>query len=40
VHTHERHAFVRHVLNPLDGPDVDGYLHDTLTISMGENFEP
>jgi len=33
VHAHERNAFVRHVLNPLDGPDLDSYLADTLTIT-------
>jgi len=33
VHAHERNAFVRHVLNPLDGPDVDGYLADTFSIT-------
>ena len=32
VHAHERDAFVRHVLNPFDGPHIDAYLADTLTI--------
>ena len=33
VHAHERDAFVRHVLNPIKGPQIDDYLGDTLTIS-------
>lgn len=32
VHAHEREAFIRHVLDPADGPDVDGYLADTLRV--------
>ena len=33
VHAHERGAFVRHVLNPAEGPRLDDYLADTLTIT-------
>ncbi|MEM9464602.1 MAG: hypothetical protein AAGA90_04485 [Actinomycetota bacterium] len=33
VHAHERDAFVAHVLDPLDGPDVAAYLADRLTIT-------
>ena len=32
VHAHERDAYIRHVLDPSDGPDVEAYLGDTLTI--------
>jgi len=32
VHAHERDAFVKHILNPLDGPHVDHYLADTIAV--------
>ena len=32
VHAHEREAFINHVLDPAAGPDVAGYLDDTVTI--------
>ncbi len=30
VHTHESNALINHILDPAPGPDVDGYLNDTL----------
>ncbi len=30
VHTHEAQALITHILDPEAGPDVDGYLADTL----------
>ena len=30
VHSHERDAFIRHVLDPAAGPDVEAYLTDLL----------
>lgn len=32
VHTHERDAYIEHVLNPHSGPDHDAYLADVLTL--------
>ncbi len=34
VHGHERDAFIRHVLDPPGGPDVDRYLADALTVTV------
>ena len=34
VHAHERDAFVRHVLNPADGPEITNYLGDVVTRSL------
>ena len=34
VVTHESHALVRHVLDPADGPDLDGYLDDRIDATM------
>lgn len=39
VHSHERDAFVRHVLSPFDGPDLDAYLEDTLSERTRSNQE-
>lgn len=39
VHSHERDAFVRHVLSPLNGPDIDAYLDDTLNTGARSNRE-
>ncbi len=36
VHNHERNAFVRHVLDPAGGPDVDRYLADNLRVTIPE----
>ena len=35
VHGHERHAYVRHVLDRPDDPDAEGYLADTVTVEPG-----
>ncbi|MCE2529740.1 MAG: hypothetical protein J4G11_07715 [Acidimicrobiia bacterium] len=32
VHAHERDAYIEHVLDPANGPDIDIYLADTITI--------
>ena len=39
VHSHERDAFVAHVLNPPDGPDYGAYLADTLTVTSAGTRE-
>lgn len=32
VHSHERNAYVHHILDPASGPDQEGYFADTLAI--------
>ncbi len=39
VHAHEREAFIRHVLDPTDGPDLDAYLKDALVSASHTNQE-
>ena len=34
VHSHERDAYVRHVLDPADGPDINAYLSDVITVPV------
>lgn len=32
IHSHERDAYIRHILDPLTGPDIDAYLSDVLVV--------